>query len=56
MTGTPSRQGRITPLARTPTYEPPSLLVLGSVRDLTLGNVGSNLDNNGRAAHGKTKP
>jgi hypothetical protein len=36
-------------------YQPPALVVLGSVSELTLGNNGSLLDNNGRGSHGKIK-
>jgi hypothetical protein len=36
-----------------PAYEPPTLMLLGSVATVTLGNNGSRLDSNGRAAHGK---
>lgn len=41
------------------TYQPPALVVLGSVHTLTLGAVGSMLDSNGRGSHGsrdKCKP
>ena len=44
------------PAAGTHAYAPPSLLVLGSVRELTLGANGSVMDQSGRAAHGKIKP
>lgn len=40
-------------------YQPPALVVLGSVHTLTLGAVGSMLDSNGRGSHGnkeKCKP
>ena len=36
-------------------YQPPALVVLGSVQSLTLGNVGSFLDSNGRGSHGKSQ-
>lgn len=37
-------------------YQPPTLVVLGSVAALTLGANGSIADNNGRSSHGKLKP
>lgn len=54
MTGTGSVERSVSSAA--PAYEPPTLLVLGSVRELTLGANGSVMDQSGRAAHGKTKP
>jgi hypothetical protein len=36
-------------------YQPPALVVLGSVQQLTLGSVGSFLDNNGNGSHGTAK-
>jgi hypothetical protein len=52
----PSRERSVNTTAPTLVYEPPSLLVLGSVRELTLGANGSVMDSNGRAAHGKVRP
>jgi hypothetical protein len=34
--------------AGSPAYKPPRLVILGSVAELTLGNTGSFVDNNGR--------
>jgi hypothetical protein len=51
---TPSECGP--PAAERPAYEPPALLVLGSVDELTLGAQGSVMDQSGRAAHGHVKP
>jgi hypothetical protein len=56
MTGTSSGQGGVGVPTRVLAYEPPCLLVLGSVRELTLGANGSVMDQSGRAAHGKPKP
>jgi len=39
----------------TAAYQPPALVVLGSVQQLTLGSVGSFLDNNGSGSHGQSK-
>jgi hypothetical protein len=36
-------------------YQPPALIVLGSVQQLTLGSVGSFLDSNGNGSHGQSK-
>lgn len=54
MSGTPREVGM--PAAPAASYAPPTLLLLGSVSELTLGANGSVMDSNGRAAHGKTKP
>lgn len=54
MTGTPREVG--TPARSAVAYAPPTLLLLGSVSELTLGANGSVMDQSGRAAHGKTRP
>lgn len=39
----------------TAAYQPPALIVLGSVQQLTLGSIGSFLDNNGSGSHGSRR-
>jgi hypothetical protein len=40
---------RLNSSVESPAYEPPTLVVLGSVAELTLGGGGSWIDNNGKA-------
>jgi hypothetical protein len=49
-TVTTSRSAITTPAPHAPEYQAPTIVVLGSVAQLTLGAVGSFLDGNGRGS------